>query len=226
MKAIEFTKQQQVKIAKKFQDNYVYNSLKKNSNNNKISHELSQTINKELASSIVTGTKQYSQAMLATTGTVENDGDAFISHGLQTDVITERITYNPLLPYISMTQGRLDEAVRLITTIDDDELIEDGEVAKDLSLKGAVVSFKQFKGKYFADMSETVELGTSTNLSDKVMQSLASALSKKELKLMFDTNVKEEHEHMNFYKNDIQAITGADLYQAINNSINSFTYFF
>lgn len=226
MNTIKYTDQEKMEIAKRFQENYILGMMKGSQANEAIDYKLDHKLKGEIANSIATGTESYRQAMLATTGRLENDGDAFIPHGLQADVITERNAYNPLLPFITLSQGRLDEVVRLITSIDDDELIQDGEVAKELELKGEVVAFKPLKGKYFADFSETIELGTTTNVKEKVQSALASVLSMKELKLMFGDTSKEEQQHMNLYKNGIQEVTGADTYQAINNSIESLSYFF
>ncbi|MFV0560736.1 MAG: head maturation protease, ClpP-related [Enterococcus sp.] len=190
--------------------------LEANKTNDRINTELSQSI----GNSIAMGKLDIEQALYATTGTKEFSGDSFISHANNIDVVAERFKANPLLEFITLTNTlNLDEASKLITAVDDDELIEDDETAKELEATGKVVNFKRFKSKLFADVSETVELATNTNVMDKIKVALVNGLSAKEIKLMFGDTLKEEHEHMNFYHNDIKEVSGADMYEAIMNSL-------
>lgn len=227
MKPFEFTEEEKVMRAKKLQDNVVLASLKKNGTNSSIDYHVEQGIKQEIALSIIKGKKTYNQALLATTGESQTDGNMFVGKTNQADVVTERLAYNPLLDYITLTnQKNLDDVPKLIFSIDDDELIADGQIAKELELEGTTVNFTRYKSKIYADMTETVESGTNTNLTEKTSQSLAASLSMKEIKLMFGNEVKEEYEHMNFYQAGLQEITGEDVYNSIINSINSLSFFF
>lgn len=229
MNVYELTKEQKIQKAKNLQNEILYSALSGTSTNatNAINYELSKQLNNEIAQGIVKGKQEYKQAMLATIGTTIKDGDSFIPNNNQVEVITERVAYNPLLDYITVTNQRnLYEVPKLITSIADDDLIQDGEIAKELELKGSTVDFKRYKSKLYADMSETVALGTNTDILVKTEQSLGTALSFKELKLMFGDNLAEAEEHMNFYKNNIKEVSGTNMYEAIVDSIKDLPYLF
>lgn len=229
MNVYELTKEQKIQKAKHFQNEVLYSALSGTitESTNAVNYELSKRLNDEIAQGIVKGKQEYKQAMLATTGTTIQDGDSFIPSNNQVEVITERMAYNPLLGYITVTnQKNLEEVPKLITSIADDDLIQDGEIAKELELTGSTVDFKRYKSKLYADMSETVALGTNTDILAKTEQSLATALSFKELKLMFGDTLAEDEKHMNFYKNDIKEVSGTNMYEAIMNSIKDLPYLF
>lgn len=192
-----------------------------------INFDLSAKIESEIGQGVVTGQRQYKQTLLATTGVSEENGNSLVVKDLGKEVVTDRIANNPLLEYITLTnEPHLYDVPRLVVSGDDDGFIKDDDVAKEIKLKGLGVTFTRNKSKLKADMTETVYLGTTTDLTDKVQESLAGVLSLKELKMMFSSSLGESIKHLSLYMNDVKVVTGVTLYDGIINAINDLSFYF
>lgn len=150
-------------------------------------------------------------------------GDQFLPRTVAAEIISEPVARNPLRGISAMTNIPNLEIPRIAFSLDDDDFIEDGATAKELTASGANVAFGRHKFKVFVDISETVLMGTDTNLVATVDAGLESGLAKKEKKVAFALSPKTGEEHMSFYSKtagvyDIKAMdcpAGTSAYKAI-----------
>lgn len=149
-------------------------------------------------------------------------GGKFLPKTVSNDIITEPLVKNQLRGLSVFTQITNLEIPRISFTLDDDDFIADKETAKELKAKGDVVSFGRHKFKVFAGVSETVLLGTNTNIVSTVENALQSGVAAKEKKVAFAATPKVGEEHMSFYATEvgITEVTGADMFEAITNAID------
>src|SRR5690606_22569721 len=124
---------------------------------------------------------------------------------------------NPLRDISTFTSITNLEVPRITFSLDDDDFIKDTETAKELEASTDTVQFGRHKFKVFSSLSETILLGTNTNLVQTVEAALESGLAKKEKVIAFTTTPKADEEHMSFYseQNAIKVIEGDDLFKAI-----------
>lgn len=160
---------------------------------------------------------EHRKALLDTTA---SGGDKFLPKTVATEILTEPSVKNPLRGVSTMTNITNLEVPKLSFTLDDDEFIEDGATAKEMKTNPDNVTFGRHKFKVFVDISETVLLGTDTNLVVVVDRGLESGLAKKEKKVAFSASPKAGEEHMSFYNKtggnyDIKAVTGSTKFAAI-----------
>jgi len=141
----------------------------------------------------------------------------------ENDIIAEPLDDNPL---------RQDEIISSIVNlvlpriqfeIDDDDFVDDQQVAKELETKGDSVSFGRYKTKIKAAISESILMGTDTALVKYVNAKLQSGLAMKEKRVAFSTAPKTGQEHMSFYSDavGIKKISGSTMYDAITNCLAS-----
>lgn len=148
-------------------------------------------------------------------------GDKFLPKTVANDVIAEPYVKNQLREVSTFTAITNLEIPKVNFTLDDDDFIADKETAKELDVTGEVVTFGRHKFKVFAGVSETVLLGTHTNLVNHVERALQSGVAAKERKVAFAETPKAGEEHMSFYstQNDIKVIEADNMYKAIKDSI-------
>jgi HK97 family phage major capsid protein len=148
-------------------------------------------------------------------------GGKFLPSTLANELITEPIAKNPLRDISAVTNITNLELPRISFTLDDDDFISDMATAKEVKSKPETVEFGRHKFKVFADISETILLGTNTNLVQTVENYLKSGVAAKEKKVAFADTPKAGEEHMSFYskKTDIKRVKGDDLYTAIKKAI-------
>lgn len=155
----------------------------------------------------------------------ETGGEKLLPKTLATEIVTEPKGKNPLREHAVFTQVTNLEMPRLNFSCDDDEFVEDGEIAKEIGISGAVVQFGRHKMKIIAEVSETVLQGTNTMLVSEIENGLSSAIAVKERKVAFATSPKLGQEHMSFYRAAtpqlaaIKVVTGSDMFSAIMNAI-------
>ncbi len=149
-------------------------------------------------------------------------GGRFLPKTVSNDIITEPSVKNQLRDLSTFTQITNLEIPKISFTLDDDDFIADKETAKELKAKGDTVSFGRNKFKVFSGISETVLLGTNANVVNTVDNALQSGVAAKEKKVAFTTAPKTGEEHMSFYSEEvgIKEISGADMFEAITNSID------
>ncbi|EUJ64845.1 phage major capsid protein [Listeria fleischmannii] len=149
-------------------------------------------------------------------------GGKFLPKTVATDILVEPLVKNPLRENSTITNIPNLEIPKISFTLDDDDFIADMETAKELKAKGDTVSFNRHKFKVYAGVSETVLLGTNTNLVSTVENALQSGVAAKERKVAFAETPKSGEEHMSFYDQkevNIKRVTGTNLYLAIKNAI-------
>ena len=148
-------------------------------------------------------------------------GGKFLPKTVANDVISEPTVKNQLRGLSTVTSIPNLEIPKVTFTLDDDDFIADMETAKELKAKGDTVSFGRNKFKVFTGISETILLGTNTNLVSTVEANLQSGVAAKERKVAFAETPKAGEEHMSFYDATvgIKSVENADLYKAIKAAI-------
>lgn len=166
-----------------------------------------------------------SQEVKALLGDDTTGGNKFLPKTVSTQIIAEPKGKNPLRGHSTFTQITNLEIPKLSYSLDDDDFIEDGATAKELTLTGDTVQFGRHKMKVIAEVSETVLNGTDTDLVKHVDGALESGVAVKERKIAFAASPKTGEEHMSFYRVGttaapaIATITGANLFEAITGAI-------
>ena len=148
-------------------------------------------------------------------------GGKFLPKTVSTELISEPTVKNPLRDIEPITQIPNLEIPKVSYTLDDDDFIADMETAKELKATGDTVTFTRNKFKVFTGLSETVLLGTDTQLVANVEANLESGVAAKERKVAFATTPKTGEEHMSFYsdENGIKKVDGDDMFTALQNAI-------
>ncbi|EFD89909.1 conserved hypothetical protein [Listeria monocytogenes FSL J2-071] len=149
-------------------------------------------------------------------------GGKFLPKTVANDILVEPLVKNPLRGNSTITNIPNLEIPKIAFTLDDDEFVEDTETAKELKAKGDSVVFGRHKFKVFAGVSETILLGTNTQLVGSVENALQSGVAAKERKVAFATTPKSGEEHMSFYDESIvkvKRVQADSLYKAIKKSI-------
>lgn len=149
-------------------------------------------------------------------------GGKFLPKTVANDVISDPVVKNQLRGLSTVTSIPNLEIPKVTFTLNDDDFIADKETAKELKATGDTVSFTRNKFKVFTGISETILLGTNTNLVSTVEANLQSGVAAKERKVAFAETPKTGEEHMSFYDETvvkIKKIEAADMYKAIKASI-------
>lgn len=149
-------------------------------------------------------------------------GGKFLPKTVANDVISDPVVKNQLRGLSTVTSIPNLEIPKVTFTLDDDDFIADKETAKELKATGDTVSFTRNKFKVFTGISETILLGTNTNLVSTVEANLQSGVAAKERKVAFAETPKNGEEHMSFYDETvvkIKKIEAADMYKSIKASI-------
>ncbi|MBC1615314.1 phage major capsid protein [Listeria booriae] len=149
-------------------------------------------------------------------------GNAFLPKTVANDILVEPIVKNPLRNVSTITAIPNLEIPKISFSLDDDDFIEDTETAKELKAKGDTVTFGRHKFKVFTGISETILLGTDTNLVSTVENNLQSGVAAKERKVAFTKSPKTGEEHMSFYDKTavkIKEVDGPDLYKSIKAAV-------
>jgi len=149
-------------------------------------------------------------------------GGKFLPKTVANDVISDPVVKNQLRGLSTITSIPNLEIPKVTFTLDDDDFIADKETAKELKATGDTVSFTRNKFKVFTGISETILLGTNTNLVSTVEANLQSGVAAKERKVAFAETPKTGEEHMSFYDEtvvNIKKVEAADMYKAIKASI-------
>lgn len=153
--------------------------------------------------------------------TSETGGDKFLPKTVATEIISEPMVKNPLRDLSTMTNITNLEVPKIAFSLSDDSFIEDSATAKEIKAAGSTVQFGRHKFKVFVDVSETVLIGTDTNLVGVVDRGLESGLAKKEKKVAFADKPNADEKHMSFYAKkedgsyEIAMVEGPNIYKAI-----------
>ncbi|MEK4993284.1 phage major capsid protein [Paenibacillus sp. FSL H7-0918] len=151
-------------------------------------------------------------------------GEKILPSTMTTELLHEPFVKNPLREISTFTSVRNLEIPKIEFQLDDDDFIDDTELAKELKATGDVVSFSRYKFKVFAPVSETILAATDTNLVQTVDGALQSGLAAKEKKVAYAKTPKPGEEHMSFYQKNgavsvIKEVAGTTLFKAIKSAI-------
>lgn len=147
-------------------------------------------------------------------------GDKLLPKTMTKDIVHEPFAKNQLRELATVTNIKGLEIPKIAYTIDDDDFVEDSEVAKEIELKGDTVSFGRNKFKVKIKIPDTVIYGTDLELVNFVDNALRSGLAAKEKKDALSTNPKTGFEHMSFYNSaDVKRVAGDNLHKSIKNAI-------
>lgn len=149
------------------------------------------------------------------------DGSNLLPTQLSNEIISEPMEKNPLRDKGTVTNITGLELPKLAYEIEDDDFVNDSEIAKEMELTGDKVSFGRYKFKVKVRIPDTVLHGTDIALVSYVENALRSGLAAKEKKLAFNTAPATEHAHMSFYstENALTKIEGETMFKAITNAL-------
>jgi len=145
-------------------------------------------------------------------------GSALLPTTLASELIAEPFEENSLRRVEQTSQIAGLEEPRISFAIDDEDLLEDVidfETAKEIEATADTVTYGRYKTKVKIKVSDTVLMGTDTNLVNTIENELRSGLARKEKLRAFAKSADDTHKHMSFYMNGIKGVTGANIVAAI-----------
>ena len=146
------------------------------------------------------------------------NGSALLPSTLSSELIAEPFEENSLRRVEQTSQIAGLEEPRISFAIDDEDLLEDVidfETAKEIEATADTVTYGRYKTKVKIKVSDTVIMGTDTNLVNTIENELRSGLARKEKLRAFAKSADDTHKHMSFYMNGIKGVTGANIVAAI-----------
>ena len=151
-----------------------------------------------------------------------SNGDKLLPVNVSNQLVSEPFATNPLRQMETVSTITNLILPRIAFDIADDSFINDGDIAKEMDLKGDQITFERHMLKVRAGISDTVLLGTDTGLVEYVNNALASALQLKERNMALGTSNPAGLEHMSFYDTTtvkIKKVSGKDLFHAIRKAL-------
>jgi HK97 family phage major capsid protein len=145
-------------------------------------------------------------------------GSALLPSTLSSELIAEPFEENSLRRVEQTSQIAGLEEPRISFAIDDEDLLEDVidfETAKEIEASADTVTYGRYKTKVKIKVSDTVLMGTDTNLVNTIENELRSGLARKEKLRAFAKSADDTHRHMSFYMNGIKGVTGTSIVAAI-----------
>lgn len=145
-------------------------------------------------------------------------GSALLPSTLSSELIAEPFEENSLRRVEQTSQIAGLEEPRISFAIDDEDLLEDVidfETAKEIEATADTVTYGRYKTKVKIKVSDTVLMGTDTNLVNTIENELRSGLARKEKLRAFAKSADDTHRHMSFYMNGIKGVTGDSIVSAI-----------
>lgn len=184
---------------------------------------ISETVKAQAAliRSAMSGKEITSDVRAALKDDTTTGGGNLLPTTLTTQLITEPKSKNPLRNICQVKNITGLKMPKISYTLADDDFIEDGETAKEMTSTSSVVQFGRYEYKVFSEVTDTILNGTDTNLVEDVNASLLAGIAKKEKKVAFADSPKSGEEHMSFYssENAIKTVEGANLFIAIKSAI-------
>jgi HK97 family phage major capsid protein len=151
-----------------------------------------------------------------------SNGGKLLPVNVSNQLVSEPFATNPLRHMETVSTITNLILPRIAFDIADDSFINDGDIAKEMDLKGDQITFERHMLKVRAGISDTVLLGTDTGLVEYVNNALASALQLKERNMALGTSNPAGLEHMSFYDTTtvkIKKVSGKDLFHAIRKAL-------
>ena len=153
--------------------------------------------------------------------TVSNGGK-LLPINVSDQLVSEPFATNPLRQMETVSTITNLILPRIAFDIADDSFVDDGDIAKEMDLKGDQITFERHMVKVRAGISDTVLLGTDAGLVQYVNNALGSALQLKERNTELGTSNPAGLEHMSFYDTTtvkIKNVSGSDLFHAIRKAL-------
>ena len=155
-------------------------------------------------------------------GSSLGNGGNILPSTMINQLLHEPIESNPLRGISKFTNETNLEIPKVEFTLADDDFIEDGETAKELSVSADVIKFDRNINKVYCSITDTILRGTNTNLVETVNQALIKGVGKKEKKVAFATDAAATT--MSFYHKtgenyDIKEVEGPTMFKAIVNAL-------
>lgn len=151
-----------------------------------------------------------------------SNGAKLLPVNVSNQLVSEPFATNPLRDMETVSTITNLILPRISYEVADDSFVNDGEVAKEMSLKGDQITFERHMLKVRAGISDTVLLGSDAGLVQYVNNALSSALQLKERSMALGTSNPAGLEHMSFYDTTtvkIKSVSGKDLFHAIRKAI-------
>ncbi len=151
-----------------------------------------------------------------------SNGGKLLPVNVSNQLVSEPFATNPLRQMETVSTITNLILPRIAFDIADDSFINDGDISKEMDLKGDQITFERHMLKVRAGISDTVLLGTDTGLVEYVNNALASALQLKERNMALGTSNPAGLEHMSFYDTTtvkIKKVSGKDLFHAIRKAL-------
>lgn len=151
-----------------------------------------------------------------------SQGGKLLPINISNQLVSEPFATNPLRQMETVSTITNLILPRIAFDLADDSFINDGEVAKEMDLKGDKITFERHMMKVRAGISDTVLMGTDTGLVEYVNNALSSALQLKERNMELGTSNPAGLEHMSFYDTTtvkIKNVSGNDLFHAIRKAL-------
>lgn len=150
------------------------------------------------------------------------NGGKLLPINVSNQLVSEPFATNPLRQMETVSTITNLILPRIAFDIADDSFVNDGDVAKEMDLKGDQITFERHMVKVRAGISDTVLMGTDTGLVEYVNNALSSALQLKERNMELGTSNPTELAHMSFYDETtvkIKKVSGKDLFHAIRKAL-------
>lgn len=151
-----------------------------------------------------------------------SNGGKLLPINVSNKLVSEPFATNPLRQMETVSTITNLILPRIAFDIADDSFVNDGDIAKEMDLKGDQITFERHMVKVRAGISDTVLLGTDTGLVQYVNNALASALQLKERNMELGTSNPAGLEHMSFYDTTtvkIKKVEGSDMFHAIRKAL-------
>ncbi len=150
----------------------------------------------------------------------QGNGSVLVPTTLSNELLLAPRPVHPLRGKMTVTAIPNLRIPRLSFTMpDDDFLPADGLSAKEMQMRGDLVSFGTFEYRIKARVAESVLRTTNLNIEGAVNQELDAAATRKEMKCLFATSPSADLKHMSLYQaGGIAEVSGPDLYEAITSA--------
>lgn len=131
----------------------------------------------------------------------QGHGSVLVPDTMANELLLAPMTRNPLRQLMTVTTVPNLVVPRLGFEQDDDAFIaKDGDAAKELELRGSTVRFGNHDYRVRASVAESILRTTPVNVSAAVDAGLASSGARKELKMIFGTDLGADVKHMSLYQ--------------------------
>lgn len=150
------------------------------------------------------------------------NGGKLLPVNVSNQLVSEPFATNPLRQMETVSTITNLILPRIAFDVADDSFVNDGDIAKEMNLKGDQITFERHMLKVRAGISDTVLLGSDAGLVEYVNNALSSALQLKERNVALGTSNPSGLEHMSFYDTttvNIKKVSGSDTFHAIRKAL-------